>query len=363
MHRAHKIRLYPTREQEVQLKKTAGTARFAYNWGVAKWEEQWKAFKEGKREIKPTQYTLMKDWAKEKPDWAHEVAMKPQQRALLNLGIAYNNYFKKKAARPTFKKKGCKESFYCPNDTVKWFPNGRISLPGIGRVKLAENLRFEGKIMSYTVSTYAGKWYVSVSIELSDEIRNIPDTVIGIDVGLENPAWDSDNNHLELPEATLKKLERKLKRTQKALSRSQRNSHNYKKKLLKKQKVQQKLDNIHQNVTHKYTTKVCKSHATVVVEDLDIEGMIEKAPARAIRRAFNASLMRAIHWQLSYKAQHLIKAPRFYPSSKTCSHCGVIKSDLKVTDRIYRCPHCGLEINRDYNAALNLMKIGLVKPE
>ena len=117
------------------------------------------------------------------------------------------------------------------------------------------------------------------------------------------------------------------------------------------------------DVTHKYTTAVCKNHATVVIEDLDIESMIERAPVRTVRRAFNSSLMHTIHWQISYKAKKLIKAPRFFPSSKTCSHCGAIKSDLPPRVRIYKCEHCGAVINRDYNAALNLMKIGLVKSE
>ena len=363
MHRAHKIRIYPTREQEVQLKKTVGTVRFAYNWGLAKWEEQYKAFKEGKRDTKPSQYTLMKDWAREKSAWAREVATKPQQRAFIDLGMAYNNYFKKRSARPTFKKKGCRDSFYCPNDTVKWFPNKRISIPGVGRIKLSEELRFQGKVNSYTVSTYAGKWYVSVSMEVPDEPRDIPDTVVGIDVGLDSPAWNSDNNHLQLPEKDLEKLEKKLKRAQKALSRSKRNSKNSQKKLLKKQKVQDRINNIRNDVTHKYTTSVCKSHAIVVVEDLDIEGMIEKAPSRDIRRGYNASLMRTVHWQLSYKAKKLIKAPRFFPSSKTCSNCGAIKSELPPKVRVYKCEHCGAVLDRDYNAALNLMKIGLVKPE
>ena len=305
----------------------------------------------------------MKDWAREKPEWAHETAAKPQQRAFINLGMAYNSYFKKRSSRPTFKKKGFRDCFYCPNDTVRWFPSRKISIPGVGKVKLSEELRFSGKIMNYTVSTYAGKWYVSVSMEVPEEAKEVPDTVIGIDVGLDNPAWDSDNNHLQLPEKDLEKLESKLKRAQKALSRSQRNSHNRAKRLLKKQKVQQKINNIRQDVTHKFTTKVCKSHATVVIEDLDIEGMIEKAPTRSIRRVYNASLMRTVLYQLSYKAKKLVKAPRFFPSSKTCSHCGAIKSELPPKVRVYKCEHCGAVLARDYNAALNLMKIGLVKSE
>ena len=362
MHRAHKIRIYPNKEQEVQLKKTAGTARYAYNWALATWKNMWKAVEEGKSTERPSSFKLCRRWTQERPEWAPETAYCTQQAAIHNVGTAFKNLFRGHCKFPKFHKKGTHDAFYIDNAKGE-IKGKKIRIPNVGWIKLSEELRFSGKIMSYTVSTYVGKGYVSVSMEVPEEIRDVPDTIIGIDVGLENPAWDSDNNHLELPEENLNKLEKKLKRAQRALSRSKRNSKNSQKKLLKKQKVQDKINNIRSDVTHKYTTAVCKSHATVVVEDLDIEGMIEKAPARSIRRAFNSSLMRTIHWQLSYKAKKLIKAPRFFPSSKTCSHCGAIKADLKITERVYKCPACSLEINRDYNAALNLMKIGLVKSE
>ena len=355
--------MYPTEAQTSLLWQAVGVSRFTYNWGLDKWNNMWEAHKADHRNPKPSYVLLSRLWTKEKPEWASQVARCTTGRALNDLGAAWNSFFKGYSKRPVFKKKKeLRGTFYVGNSKGE-IRDKKLRIPNVGWIRLAENLRFEGKIMSYTVSTYAGEWYVSVQVEMPDTEITVPDTVIGIDVGLQSPAWDSDNNHLELSEAVLKKLERKLKRAQRALSRSQRNSHRYKKKLLKKQKVQDQLNNIRQDVTHKYTTKVCKSHATVVVEDLDIESMVEKAPARAVRRAFNASLMRTIHWQLSYKAKHFIKAPRFYPSSKTCSHCGAIKSDLKLTDRVYKCPQCGAVLNRDYNAALNLMKIGLVKPE
>ena len=362
MFRSHKIHMRPSKVHANLLLQAVGAARYVYNDGLAKWDRMWEAWKADHTLPKPNANLLSRMWTKERPVWAKSIAFTVQHNALIDLGSAFTNFFKKRADRPTFHKKGCRDSFRVDNDKAV-IKDKKIRIPNVGWIKLSEELRFQGKINSYTVSTYAGKWYVSVSMEVPEEPKNIPDTVIGIDVGLDNPAWDSDNNHLQLPEEDLEQLEKKLKRAQKALSRSQRNSRNHQKKLLKKQKVQDKINNIRQDVAHKYTTKVCRSHATVVVEDLDIESMIEKAPARAVRRAFNSSLMRAIHWQLSYKAKKLVKAPRFYPSSKTCSHCGAIKSDLKITERVYKCPACSLEINRDYNAALNLMKIGLVKPE
>ena len=363
MFRAHKIRLYPTKVQTSLLRQAAGTARYVYNHGLDMWNEMWDAYLKDNTQPKPGTNILSRMWTKEREDWAREVAFCVQHNAIIDLGVAFTNFFKKKAEKPKHHKRGRKDGFRVDNDKAA-IKNGKIRLPNIGWIKLAENLRFEGKIMSYTISTYADEWYVSVQVEMSDIEVNVPDSVCGVDVGLENhPAYASDGTQLVLPLDTIKKLESKLKRAQKALSRSQRNSHNRDKRLIKKQKVQQKINNIRSDATHKFTTKVCKSHATVVIEDLNIEGMIKKAKFRAIKRAFNSSLMSAIHYQLSYKAKKLIKVPRFFPSSKTCSNCGAIKSELDPSIRIYKCEHCGAVLDRDYNAALNLMKLGLVKPE
>ena len=363
MHRAHKIKMYPNKAQEKLLWDAINCARAAYNWGLARWKAMWKAVEDGTSTDKPSAFKLCKIWTVEREDWAREVAFCVQHNAIIDLGVAFTNFFKKKAEKPKHHKRGRKDSFRVDNDKAA-IKNGKIRLPNIGWIKLAENLRFEGKIMSYTVSTYADEWYVSVQVEMPDTESDIPDSVCGIDVGLENhPAYASDGTRLVLPLEKLHKLQAKLKRAQKALSRSQRNSHNRAKRLIKKQKVQQKINNIRSDATHKFTTKVCKSHATVVIEDLNIEGMIKKAKFRAIKRAFNSSLMTQIHYQLSYKARHLIKGPRFFPSSKTCSNCGAIKSELPPNVRVYKCEHCGAVLDRDYNAALNLMKLGLVKPE
>ena len=239
-------------------------------------------------------------------------------------------------------------------------------MPDIGRVRVAEQIRFEGKVMGYTVSHYAGQWHLIAQVNVEGDVKPYcanPESVVGIDVGLLNPAVASDGTKLELPKETLDKLDTKLRRQQKALSRSQRNSRNHAKLLIKKQRTQNKINNIRKDAVHKFTTAIAKSHGKVVIEDLDIKEMKDKAPSRAVRRAHNSSLMGAIHRQLSYKVQHLIKVNRFFPSSKTCSNCGHIRSDLDLSERTYRCDHCEAVIDRDLNAAINLMKSGLVKPE
>ena len=190
-------------------------------------------------------------------------------------------------------------------------------------MKLAEKLRFVGKILSYTVSHYADQWHVSVQVELQDDPRPQPqpNSTVGVDVGLLHVAVASDGTTCDAPEK-LKHLERKLKARQRALSRSQRNSKNYQKKLLKKQKVQQKIDNIRKDVTHKFTSTLCKNHAKVVTEDLNIKGMMERAQWRSMRRSLNHSMMGMILQQIAYKAIIHQKVDRYFPSSKTCSKCG-----------------------------------------
>lgn len=236
--------MYPTKAQTALLWQAVGASRYTYNWGLDRWNKMWEAHKADHRNPKPSYVLLSRIWTEERPEWSVQVARCVYTRAFSDLGTAWNNFFKGTAQKPVFKKR--KEligSFYVAN-TKAAIKGRKIRIPNVGWIKLSEELRFSGKILNYTVSTYAGKWYVSVQMDVPEEAKDIPDTVIGIDVGLDNPSWDSDNNHIVLPEKDLEKLERKLKRAQRALSRSQRNSHNHQKKLLKKQKVQDKINNI-----------------------------------------------------------------------------------------------------------------------
>ena len=242
MYRAHKIRMYPTRAQQALLSKAAGASRFVYNWGLETWNSMYEAYTKAKTEPKPNANLLSRKWTKEKPDWAREIACCIQHNAIINLGVAYTNFFKKRADRPVFKKKGTKDMFRVDSDKAS-LKGTRIRLPNIGWIRLAEPLRFEGKIMSYSVSGYAGQWHVSVQVETADRRFDAPDTIVGIDVGLKNPAVASDGTKIELP-ASLKKLKAKLRRAERALARSQKASKKRLKKLKRKQKVQNKINNI-----------------------------------------------------------------------------------------------------------------------
>lgn len=371
MQLTHKIKLNPTVAQRIQLAKTAGCARYAYNWGLQKWNELYQA---GER---PNAYSLMRLWTQERPEWSKEVSGTAERHAIMDLGIAFTNFFQKRADRPVFKKKGERDGFYCANDAVFWFAGARLSIPRVGRVKATEALRFSGKVMGYHVVSEGNDWFICAHVETDHPLPGAyatEGTIVGIDVGLSHVATASDGSVLDLP-AKLKQLEAKKRRQQRELDRSQLNtvtgrdgkqhkeySKNGCKKLSKLRRTQQRINDIRKDATHKWTTAVCKSHATVVIETLDIEEMKQKAP-KSLRRSLATSMMYEVQRQLKYKARHVVEAPRFFPSSKRCSQCGHRKEDLRLSDRTYTCAHCGLSIDRDLNASYNLMQTPWVTRE
>ena len=354
MYRAHKIRIDCTKEQHSLLMQTAGCARYAYNWGLEKWGKMYEAWKADASKGKPSAFKLLNLWTIEKPEWASKTARSAVTCAIQNLDKGFKGFSRRKTKYPKKHKRSQGISFQLGNDTCS-IEGNRLRLPNIGFVKLREQPRFQGKITGYTVQLIASHWYVTVAFDCPDVPKEAPESVVGIDVGLQHPAVASDGTKLELPLEKLQKLEAKKRRAQRALSRSKRNSNARERKRTKLQRIQNKITNIRQDAAHKFTTTVCKNHATVVTEDLNINELRSKAPARSVRRAYNSSLMGTILWQISYKAVHHIKAPKYFPSTKRCSTCGHVKEAMPPNVRTYHCDHCGAHLDRDENAARNLM--------
>lgn len=358
--RSHKIRMIPTKAQENILRQTVGTVRYAYNWALRTWEQQYQEFKEGNCEEKPSAYSLCSRWTKEKPEWAALTGRVSQQRAILDVGTAFTNFWKHGAGHPKPKKKGkCRDSFYVSNTHAK-IKNGRITIPLAGKIRLAENLRFAGKIESYTVSHYAGQWHVSVQMEIEDN-RLAEEGVAGVDVGMLNPAVASDGSELKLS-TKLPNLQWKLKKSQKRLSRKKFASSNHKKQKLRKQKIQLRINNLRNDAIHKFTSNLAKNHSKIGVETLSIAGM-HKSPIKNIRAGFQRSCMAEVLRQLHYKAVECIEAPRSFPSTQLCSACGS-RQKMAIQVRTYICPTCQSAIPRDLNAAINLKNyVGMVSPQ
>jgi putative transposase len=222
---------------------------------------------------------------------------------------------------------------------------------------MMEELRYSDcKIMSYTVRRKADGWYVVISVELEEERRTESESFVGVDVGCKQLAVASDGTVCTTP-GKLKDLERQLKRRQRLLARKQRGSKNRQKARLRVSKTFQRIQNIKQDTVHKFTATVAKNHGTVCLETLDVKDMKESS-SKLVRKGVQNSCMSEIHRQLCYKCNNYIEVDKYFPSSKTCSNCHSLKADLDLSDRVYTCQSCGLKIDRDLNAALNLRQEG-----
>ena len=227
---SHKIELSPNNKHATYFAQAAGVARFAYNWGLENWKEQYKKHKENKTNPKPSQLSLRRSLnsiKKEQFPWMLDVTKNAPQMALIQLGKAFNNFFKGRAKYPKFHKKGIHDSFSLTNDQFA-INKSKIRIPHIGWVNMRESLRFFGKIMSATISRAANKWFVSITVETSDKL-NLPKAknqgAVGVDLGVSNLATLSTGESITGVKSH-KLLLTKLRRLSKSLSRKQKGSNN-----------------------------------------------------------------------------------------------------------------------------------------
>lgn len=350
MHRSHLIRLYPNEQQKVMLAKTAGTARYCYNWGLAKWNEM---YKNGQS---CNQYLLSRIWTKERPDWAKEVSRQAQTKALLNLGGAFTAFYQKKKKHPVFHKKGRKDSFYADVAHSRLVGEKKIMLSKIGIVRMAEKLRFEGKVKRFVVSRKADQWYVGITVELVTPIEKTKSTsAIGIDVGSRHWATTSEHEFFDTPKSLIR-VRKHQKYLERRLSRKQKGSKNREKARIRLARNYKRQRDIKVDAVHKFTARIAKNHGIVCCENLNVASMMRIKGT--IGKAVVNSCMGMLRLQLSYKAANYIEVAYHFPSTKQCSRCGS-KYKIELRHETYTCPTCGLKINRDYNAAINLKNEGL----
>ena len=365
-----KIRLSPTKEQEELMFQSVGIARFAYNWGLSKWEEM---YKEG---IKPSKAKIRKEFnnsIRKNDDfkWLYNVSGQITAQAFADLEDAYKNFFDGLAQRPKFKnKKKSKKSFYVRYDAIK-FSNNRVNIEKIGKVKYSSNYKIP-KLDKYTNPRchFDGKyWYLTFGFEHGESQASLnEDLSIGIDLGISHLAIV---NHLDKPIKNINKskevrrLKKKLKRLQRQVSRKYEMNKKGSKfvktnniiKLERQIKlVHRRLNNIRNNHIHQATSKIIKLNPyRVVMEDLNVSGMMKnKHLAEKIAEQKFYEFKRQMKYKCQFNKIEFALADRWYPSSKTCSRCGGIKKDLKLSDRTYICNECGLVIDRDKNASINL---------
>lgn len=375
---SRKVRLKPTKKQEQKMWQSVGTARFVYNWTLNRQEEN---YKNGGKFISDNE--LRKEITQLKKDelsWLNEVSNNVAKQAVKDCCTAYKNFFTGKSKRPKFKsRKKSKPSFY--NDNVKLKVKEKsVLLEKIGWIKTNEPLPMGVKYTNPRIS-YDGKyWYLSVGIEQPLHEEALTDVSLGIDVGVKVLAVCSDGQVFKNinKTRTVKKLEKRLKRLQKQVSRKYEMNKQFKggevrcqfvktNNIIKLEKqirlIHRRLKNIRLNHLHQATNQIVKTKPSrLVMETLNIKGMMKnKHLSKAIAQQGWYEFKR----QLQYKGEkygiEFVEADKWYPSSKTCSHCGNVKTKLSLSERTYHCEACGLSIDRDWNASINLSRYGLVR--
>ena len=368
---AKKVRLYPTKEQEQKLWQSVGTARFIYNYTLAKQEEN---YRNGGKFI--SDETIRKELTQLKKSeltWLNEVSNNVAKQAVKDACNAYKRFFKGLANKPKFKsRKKSKASFY--NDTSKLkVKEKKVLIEKVGWIKTNEQIPRDVKYNNPRI-TYDNKyWYLSVGVEVDKKEEELTDISLGIDLGLKDLAVCSDGKIFKNINKTkeVKKLEKRLKQKQKQISRKYEmnkikkegggscqfiKTKNIEKLEETTKLIHRKLANIRNNYLHQVTTSIVKTKPyRIVIEDLNVSGMMKnKHLSDSVRKQCFYKFRQYMTYKTELNGIELIVADRFYPSSKTCSICGSIKHDLKLKDRIYKCPHCGAIIDRDYNASINL---------
>ena len=365
-----KVRLYPSEIQEQKLWQSVGTARFIYNWTLLKQEEN---YKNGGKFISDgvlrKELTQLK---KSELSWLNEVSNNVSKQAVKDACNAYKRFFNGLANRPRFKsRKNSKKSFYNDNVKLKVKENRLVNIEKVGWIKTNEQIPIGVKYSNPRISYDNKYWYISVGVEQEEIKDDLTDVSLGIDLGLKYLAICSDGTKFKNINKSnvVRKIEKKLKRLQRQVSRKYEQNKNGKdyvktKNIIKLEKqiqqVHRRLANIRNNYLHQTTTSIVKTKPyRVVIEGLNVKGMMKnKNLSDSIRKQCFYEFRRQLEYKCRFRGIKLVVADRFYPSSKTCSQCGEIKTDLKLKDRVYKC-NCGINIDRDLNASINLSKYKL----
>lgn len=376
MIKSFKIRIYPTKAQEALIWKHIGSCRYIWNWMLAKQEELYAA---GEKHL--SSFDMIKLLTPLKNDgehgWLYDVSNASLQTVCRDLQKAYDKFFKKISRHPKFKSRKRSKVSYPVRQTI-WFSGKLVKIEKLGKVKFKTDFTFpEGqgnKFWNPRITNRNGKWLLSFGMECENQAPKLTDMSMGIDLGIKDLAIAECNGQIVFHNINkskkMKELCKKQKHLQRSISRKYEANKQGKKYIKTKniERLENKLrklychiSNIRQNYIHQCThALVSLLPSRVVMEDLNITGMMKNRHlARAIQEQCLYEFIRQMRYKCEWNGIEFIQAERFYPSSKTCSCCGNIKRDLKLSDRIYKCDICGLKIDRDYNAAINLSKYAI----
>ena len=358
---AHQIRLEPNNKQRTYLSRAAGTARFTYNWGLHRWQEEYELHKADPSHPQPSQFSLRRELNSKKHEeypWMMDVTKCAVQESLIDLGRAFDNFFKKRAKYPKPKKKGIHDSFTMSSGTFA-VDGYRIRIPKLGYVRMSEALRFDGKILSATVSRTADRWFVSLTVETDDPMPTPKSQrSIGVDLGVSTLASFSDGRQV-LGTKAQRRLLAKQARLSRQLSRKQKGSKNGYKAKMKLARLHAKIANTRKDSLHKLTTELVSNYEVICIEDLNVSGMVKNHNlARAVSDMGFFEFRRQLDYKCKRYGSELVVIDQWYPSSKTCSACGEVFGSLPLSVRRWTCQGCGADHDRDVNAAINIERVG-----
>ena len=345
-------------QQRIMLTKHCGVARHAWNWGLwlTKNILDHNTANPSSQLKFPTAIDLHKllvAMVKSENPWYYECSKSTPQQALMALREAWKRCFKKTAGVPKFKKKGIRDSFTLEG-TVKILGNNKIQVPVIGILKTYERLP-QVLTKSCTISRSADRWFITFRFDIEQQ-ESCQTSVVGVDLGVKALATLSTGKVITGAKS-YKKFAAQLSRMQWLNRHKISGSNNWKKAQIEIARLHRKIANIRKDTLHKLTALLAKNHGTVVIEDLNVSGMMKNHKLAASVADMGFFEFRR---QLTYKCQlydsKLVVVDRWFPSSKTCSNCGIKKETLSLADRVFECSHCGFKIDRDLNAAINLSK-------
>ena len=357
--RSQQIELNPNNKQTTLMSKHAGYARVAYNFALSSFKvgldtDEWRTYVDIKREFNAVKY--------DKFHWCSELSQNASKNAIHNLGDAVTRWKKGQNSFPVYKKRSDRISYQADNGTgtVEVHKN-RINLPKIGWVRMREELRYKGTISKVVVSKRNNRWFVSILIDCDISIFNYQPRLfgnkgfpMGIDVGINTLATCCNGDTYDNPRP-LRRFERKLARANRALSRKIKGSQNWHKAKAVLSGVHYRIACIREDAHHQASIRIVRKASAIGIETLNISGLLKN---RKLAKALSDSALSRFLTMLKYKADRrgipITEADQFFASSKTCSRCGHKKADLTLSDRRYHCSECGLDIDRDLNAAMNL---------
>lgn len=359
--KAYKYRLYPNKKQQEYLAKTFGCTRFVYNQMLA---DRIKSYEENKElDIKAIKYPTPAQYKKEY-EWLKEVDSLALANAQINLDKAYKNFFRDKSVGfPKFKSKKTNRFSYTTNNQGGniHIKDKRVKLPKVGYIKIKQHREFIGLIKSCTISkTPSNKYFISILVDTENITPPRLDTKVGIDLGIKEFAITSDGEMFSNPK-NLKKSEKRLTKLQRDLSRKKKGSNNRNKARLKVAKMHEKISNQRKDYLHKISNYITNENQVIVIEDLKVSNMIKNHKlAKSIADVSWFEFRRQLEYKCAWKGRELIIAPSNYASSQLCSNCGNKSSQTKdLSCRTYVCPVCGMVMDRDINASINLLKLAM----